>query len=215
MSPVICMVTARQRSTEESDRALVERIRAAARAGVDLVQLREPEFEGRALMHLVEQSVLAVRGTRTRVLVNERVDVALAAGAHGVHLRGDSVSARRIRAITPAGFLIGRSVHSLTEAGRAVNEGDLDYLIFGTVFATPSKPHETGTGPEALAAVCAATAVPVLAIGGMSLERLGAVGKAGAAGFAAINLFADCDVDSLTSIVDRSARAFDTSDDVP
>jgi thiamine monophosphate synthase len=63
--------------------------------------------------------------------------------------------------------------------------------------------------------VCAITPVPVLGIGGMSLERLGAVGKAGAAGFAAISLFADCDVDALTSIVGRSTRAFDTSHDVP
>ncbi len=77
----------------------------------------------------------AVKGTRTRILVNDRLDVALAAGAHGVHLRGDSMPASRARSLAPIGFLIGRSVHSVDEAVRRHADGGVDYLLFGAVFA--------------------------------------------------------------------------------
>ena len=215
MRPVICMVTARQSAGPDADRSLVERIRVAAESGVNLVQIRQPGYEARALVRLVDDAVNAVRGTRARVLVNDRLDVALAAGAHGVHLRGDSMPASRVRPFAPAGFIIGRSVHSAEEALQATREGGLDYLIFGTVFATASKPDQPASGLAPLAAVCAATPLPVLAIGGMTEHALGAVGKSGASGFAAINLFAGCDPASLISIVDSAARAFDTSNDVP
>lgn len=214
MPPVICMVTARQRPSRDTDRALVKRVRIAAQSGVHLVQVRQPDYEAGALTRLVEDAVDAVRGTRARVLVNDRVDVALAAGAHGVHLRGDSVPAPRVRAFAPAGFIIGRAVHSAEEARRVAREGGLDYLIFGTVFSTPSKPDERGTGVAPLAAACADIPLPVLAIGGMTADRLGDVARAGATGFAAISLFADCDPSSLASLVDQAAHAFDTSNDV-
>jgi len=215
MRPLICMVTTRQQSSVENDAALVARIGAAVRAGVHLVQIREPEFESRALTRLVEDALLAVRGTSARVIVNDRVDVALATGAHGVHLRGDSVAAPRVRAIAPVPFLIGRSVHSPEEAERVAREGGLDYLIFGTVFSSSSKPGAHTTGLAPLAAACAGIPVPVLAIGGMTPERLGVVAESGAAGFAAINFFADCSLDALPSIVERSARAFDRPRGVP
>ena len=208
MSPVICMVTARHRSSPESDRALVDRIDAAARAGVHLVQIRQPDFEGGVLTQLATAAVLAVRGTRARVLVNDRLDVALAAGAHGVHLRGDSMPAARVRAIAPPAFIIGRSVHSPEEAEEAARGGGLDYLIFGTVFSTPSKPGVLSAGAGPLAAVCASVSLPVLAIGGMVPERLGAVAESGAAGFAAIGLFAECELDALSSVVSRAADGF-------
>ena len=214
MPPVICMVTARQLSSPDADRSLVDRVRMAARSGVHLVQLRQPDYETWALTRLVEQAVDAVRGTRARVLVNDRLDIALAGGAHGVHLRGDSSPASRVRAFAPAGFIVGRSVHSAEEARQVAREGGLDYLIFGTVFSTPSKPDQPGTGIAPLAEACVAIPLPVLAIGGMSEDRLGVVASSGAAGFAAINLFADRDPASLVSIVDRAARAFDMSKDV-
>jgi thiamine-phosphate diphosphorylase len=207
------MVTARQRPTPDADRLLVERVGMAARAGVHLVQIRQPDYDGDALARLVESAVNAVRGTPARVLVNDRLDVALVAGAHGLHLRSDSVPAARVRAFAPAGFLIGRSVHSAEEARRVTDEGGHDYLIFGTVFATPSKPGQRGTGLAPLAAACADLPLPVLAIGGMTEDSVGAVAKSGAAGFAAINLFADCDPALLISIVARAGRAFDTSND--
>jgi thiamine-phosphate diphosphorylase len=209
MQPVICMVTARAPSTPESDRALVGRIGAAARAGVHLVQIREPDFSGCDLLRLVDAAVLAVEGTRARVLVNDRLDVALAAGAHGVHLRSDSVAASRVRAVAPPAFLIGRSVHSPEEAERVARDGGLDYLIFGTVFSTSSKPGVDAAGAGPLGAVCAAVTLPVLAIGGMAPERLDAVAESGAAGLAAISLFADGPLDAFETLVRRIEHAFE------
>src|SRR5688572_7868800 len=91
--PVACMITDRSRLGAGWEDALVARVAAAARDGVDLVQVRERDLDARVLTRVVERCVAAVARTRTRVLVNDRVDVALAAGAHGVHLRGDSMPA--------------------------------------------------------------------------------------------------------------------------
>ena len=123
----MCLVTDRQR-VGGADR-LVERVSWAARAGVHLVQVRERDLEGRALTALVAGCVAAVRGTRARIVVNDRVDVAVAAGAHGVHLRADSMAAARVRTMVPPGFLVGRSVHGLDEAREADEAGGLDYLL--------------------------------------------------------------------------------------
>ena len=215
MRPVICLITARCAPSAAATRELVDRIGAAARAGVHLVQIRQPDFEGRTLARLVEDAMRAVRGTRARVVVNDRVDVAQAAGAHGVHLRGCSMPAARVRAIVQPGFLVGRSVHSCDEAAGVVGAGGLDYVIFGTVFATGSKPGAAAVGTPALAAVCAAVPVPVLAVGGMAPERLGEVAAAGAAGFAAIGLFTDCALDAVHTLVEQAVRAFDTPAGVP
>ncbi|MBI4887122.1 MAG: thiamine phosphate synthase [Acidobacteria bacterium] len=215
MRPVICMITTAGAPGEEGDGTLVSRIAAAARAGVHLVQIRRPGLEGRTLAGLVREAVRAVAGTRTRVLVNERVDVALASGAHGVHLRADGVPAARVRAAAPPGFLIGRSVHAPDEAERVARQGGLDYLTFGTVFSTPSKAGGAAAGVEALASACLRVPLPVLAIGGMTPDRLGEVGRAGAAGFAAIALFATCSVRALPAQVDHAARAFDSPAGVP
>ena len=95
MRPIICMITASMGGTADEEQILIERVGAAARAGVHLIQIRQPRLEARALARLVEHSVRAAKGTAARILVNDRVDVALTAGAHGVHLRGDSVSAAR------------------------------------------------------------------------------------------------------------------------
>jgi thiamine-phosphate pyrophosphorylase len=184
---------------------LVRRIEEAAAAGLDLVQFRQLDLDAATLCDLVRASVHAVRGTRTRILVNERLDVALAAGAHGVHLRAQSVPAPRLRAAVPHGFLLGRSVHAVEEAVDASLAGGLDYLIVGTVFPTLSKPGQAAAGVAMLAAVAAATTLPVLAIGGVSLERLGSVARTGAAGFAAIGLF---DEGRPADIVGEAARAW-------
>lgn len=197
------------------ERGLVDRVAAAAHAGVHLIQIRERDLDGRGLTHLVERCVLAVRGTTARIVVNDRLDVALAAGAHGVHLRADSVPAPRARAIVSRRFVVGRSVHSRDEAECADRDGGLDYLIFGTVFESRSKPGVEPAGPDALAAVAAATTLPVLAVGGMAPDRVHQVAKAGAAGIAAIELFADCPLDALQLLVAQAALAFDTPGGVP
>jgi thiamine-phosphate pyrophosphorylase len=212
---VICFISDRRRLPGGSVRALIDQVAAAARAGVHLIQIRERDLEGGALTRLVAAAVDAVGGTSARVIVNDRVDVALAAGAHGVHLRGDSVPGARARDITPSGFLIGRSIRSAAEAADAEAAGGLDYLVFGTVFPTPSKPTVTAAGVQGLAAAVAATALPVLAVGGMTSGHLPAVAAAGAAGFAAIGLFADCSADRLQVVVREAALEFDTPSRVP
>ncbi len=186
----------------------VARVTWAARAGAHLVQVRERDLEGGALVSLVRRCVEVVRGSRTRVVVNDRLDVALAAGAHGVHLRADSMPAARVRAVCPPGFLVGRSVHLRDEAVQVESDGGLDYLIFGTLFPTPSKPGRPTAGLEALAGVVRAVRLPVLAVGGMTADNLGDVGAAGAAGYAAIGMFARESETAVSQELTRAAAAF-------
>lgn len=210
MTPVVCMITDRRRLGEHAEGALIRRVGAAARAGVHLIQIRERDMPDGALLTLVSQAVEAVRGTRVRILVNDRVDIAIAGGAHGVHLRGDSAPARRVRAVAPPSFLIGRSVHTSDEAAQLAAEGDVDYLLFGTVFATASKPDGPSAGLAGLTdAVTAARTLPVLAIGGMTLDTIGRVHGAGCAGFAAIGQFADIPESDVARTVTTARRAWD------
>jgi len=202
VQPVVCMITDRRRLPGGED-ALVQRVAAAAKAGVHLVQVRERDMEARDLARLVGRCVAAVQNTRTRILVNDRLDVALTAGAHGVHLRGDSMAASRARSLAPIGFLIGRSVHTVTEAVTAHADGGVDYLLFGAVFATTSKPGQAPAGVQALADVVRATPVPVLAIGGITNETVPQLKGTGCAGAAAIGWFADGDDASLAERINR------------
>jgi thiamine-phosphate pyrophosphorylase len=205
------MITDRRAFGPGGEDRLVERVAEAAHAGVHLVQVRERDLEGRPLLRLVERCLQAVRSTRTRVVVNDRVDVALAAGAHGVHLRADSMPASRIRRIVPPGFLVGRSIHSAADAIAATREGGLDYLVFGTVFGTASKPGLAPAGVDALAAAVAATMLPVLAVGGITAATAPLAIRAGAAGIAGIGLFAGGDDPPLADRLAAIRRAFDTS----
>jgi thiamine-phosphate diphosphorylase len=185
--PILCAVTDRRRLP------ILAHVAAAADAGVDWVQIREPDLPAAELYEVVRHAVAEVSGSaaRTRIIVNDRLDVALAAGAHGVHLRGTSFDASRVRALVAArDFLVGRSVHSVEEAVAVEAAGGLDYLIFGTMFPTTSKPDgHPVAGPEALRAAVAAARLPVLGIGGITLENVDRVAATGAAGVAAIGLF--------------------------
>ena len=198
----LCLVTDRRR------RSVVEQCRDAVQAGVDLIQVRERDLEAAALSALVAELVRLTRATETRVVVNERLDVALACGADGVHLRGDSIPAARARSMAPAGFLIGRSVREAAEAVGAAPGAD--YLIAGTVFPSSSKPglHEF-LGLKGLAAIARSVSVPVLAIGGVSMDRIGPVAEAGAAGVAAIGLFLE-EGARLAAVVREARRRFDS-----
>jgi thiamine-phosphate pyrophosphorylase len=195
------MITDRRRLGADAEGALVRRVGVAARAGVPLIQIREPDLADGALLRLVSLAVEAARGTRARILVNDRADIAMAAGAHGVHLRGDSAPAPRVRAIVPVGFLIGRSVHGAEEAVRVAGEGEVDYLLYGTVFETPSKPGRAAGVAGLDRVVRAVSRLPVLAIGGVTLDNIGLLRGSGCAGFAAIGLFADVPEASLPARV--------------
>lgn len=185
---------------------VVARIAAAARAGADLIQIRERGLEAGALIALTRAALQAVAGTPARIVVNDRLDVALAAGAAGVHLRGDSFAAARVRSIAPAGFLVGRSVHSEEEAAAIEAAGGCDYLMFGTVFASASKAagHQPA-GLDALARVCARVRTPVLAIGGVTADSVPSLRAAGAAGVAGISLFQGHGITSETARAMRAA----------
>ena len=171
-------------------------IRETLRAGVDLVQIREKDLTGRELMALVEEALGATRRPGrgdTAVVVNDRVDVALAAGAAGVHLGAHSMPAQVVRRFAPRPFVIGVSCHSLGEA-MAAESGGADYLVLGPVFETPSK---LGYGPplglEKLRNITSRIRIPVLALGGITVDRIRPCLEAGASGIAGIRIFQDCE----------------------
>jgi len=196
-------------SSSPAEEDLLRRIASAAKAGAHLIQVRQLRLDALPAMRLVERALRAVEGTAARILVNDRVDVAVAAGAHGVHLRSDSMAAIRVRETAPSAFVIGRSVHSAEEARASERAGGLDYLLFGTVFASHSKPGVSPAGVERLAEACAAVALPVLAIGGITAATCASAAGAGAAGFAAIGLFANDAIEALPQAITGAIAAFD------
>jgi len=194
----ICYVTDRKAlaaSGGEQARMLLEKIESAARAGVDWIQIREKDLSGRELIALVTEAVWRVP-VSCRILVNDRLDVALAAGAGGVHLGEQSILVEEVKRFlreksVSAEFLVGVSTHSI-EAAVATEAGGADYLIFGPVFETPSKAaFGAPQRLEKLRGVCDRVRIPVVAIGGITKTNFGECITAGAEGIAAIRLFQD------------------------
>ncbi len=211
---------------------LLRKIEATSEAGVDWIQIREKDLSGKdcaaltreALQRAARSSPGAVaepaaaaefRASQTmptRILVNDRLDVAISENAGGVHLGDKSLpvaEAKRL-ADSQAGsgdFLIGVSCHSVQDAKSAA-AGGADYLFFGPVFATPSKTaFGAPQGLERLAEVCGAVSVSVLAIGGVTLANSSACLAAGASGIAAIRLFQDArDMPSLVQALRKINR---------
>jgi len=167
--------------------ALLERIEANARAGVEWIQIREKDLEGRALAELVLEALRRAPGAL--ILVNSRADVALACGAGGLHLPAGSPPPSAFRPICPPGFRIGVSCHSEEELVLAEREG-ADYALFSPVFRPLSKedarpPH----GLEGLRRACSRVRIPLLALGGITAENAPLCAAAGAAGVAGISMF--------------------------
>ena len=157
----------------------------AVRDGIDMIQVREKDLPARDLLDLVSKIRDLAAGTKTRILVNDRLDVALAAGIApigGVHLPGNGLPPDKVR---PLVKVLGVSIHSLDEGLRAERAG-ADFVVFGPVFDSPGK---TAVGLEPLKEVAASLKIPVLAIGGVTVENADEVLKAGAAGIAGIRLF--------------------------
>lgn len=204
--PIICYVTDRRLlgevEAEEAHSVLLPKIEAVALAAVNWIQIREKDLSGRecallarAALRCAEKSSVG-NAAQTRILVNDRVDVALAENLGGVHLGENSLPVQEVRRLAGSGskqkdFLIGVSCHSL-EAAKSAGSGGADYIFFGPVFASPSKAaYGAPQGLERLAEVCRAISVPVIAIGGITLANGGACLSAGASGLAAIRLFQD------------------------
>jgi thiamine-phosphate pyrophosphorylase len=169
-------------------RSILEAIRSAISAGADLIQIRERDLGGAELLRLTRDVLETAKeaGGRCRILVNDRLDVALSAKASGVHLPSQGLPIGLARRHVPKKFQIGRSVHSLSEARLAEKEG-ADYLVFGPIFQTPGKEaFGPPAGPAGLLKVAEAVHVPVWAIGGVNPETAAELRGLPIAGVAAI-----------------------------
>lgn len=212
--PILCYVTDRQTLSKANGsdalEALLHKIEEAAAAGVDWIQIREKDLSGKDCTALTSGALQFIAGSSTskerttRVFVNDRLDVALSQGAGGVHLGENSLPVDEARKLADdrmgAGdFLIGVSCHSV-EAAKAAAKGGAHYIFFGPVFATPSKAvHGAPQGLARLAEVCRAASLPVVAIGGVTLDNAASCLSSGASGIAAIRLFQDAE--DLASLV--------------
>jgi thiamine-phosphate pyrophosphorylase len=216
----VCLVTDRRRlgvargaTPGEWCDLLVAQIEAAAKAGIDYVQIREPDLDVATLAALVRSITVTCRHSSTKILVNDRLDVALAAHAGGVHLKEASFGPEVARRIAPRGFVIGCSVHTpLTAAARR----SADFLIAGTVLPTVSKlaaDYLEWKGLEQV--VAAAGGTPVLGIGGLNAASVPMVRAAGAAGLAAVGAFIPTAGEDIAEFVQKRVTrmrfAFDSA----
>jgi thiamine-phosphate pyrophosphorylase len=204
----LCLVTDRRRlgSAVGARReawldVLSEQVVSAVRAGIDYVQIREPDLEARELTALVGSLMGVVSSSTTKLFVNDRVDVALAAGASGVHLKEQGISPELVRRIVPAGFMIGCSIHSAASID-ARKEADL--LIAGTVLPTASKRAPDYLEEEGLRSIVArAAGKPVLGIGGLDERSIPLLVSSGAAGMAAVGAFIPAKGESESQRLDQ------------
>jgi thiamine-phosphate pyrophosphorylase len=193
-SPYICLITPGQldRSNFATERTtILDSIREAVDDGVNLIQIREKALPARLLYELVVAAVEISRSKRAKTIVNDRLDVAMAAGADGVHLPEKSFAPATVRSVCPGEFVVGVSTHSIDHALDSARAG-ADYVLFGPVYETPGK--GSGVGVAALKTVCdALRPFPVIALGGIDHKNIGSAFAAGAAGIAAIRSLNDRD----------------------
>jgi thiamine-phosphate pyrophosphorylase len=187
----------------KQEQRLLAKIGECASAGVEYIQLREKDLETRALEELALQAMAALGGSRTKLLINSRTDVALACGAHGVHLPANDLAASEVRSIfARAGKsdpVIGVSAHSASEVALAEAHG-ASFAVFGPVFEKNGLDNPGGL--EQLRRIChrseaAQPPMPVWALGGITLENAQQCAEAGVAGIAAIRLFQQNDVHAI------------------
>ncbi len=191
-NPIIYLITkgdATPANFDDASRQILGIVSVAVEENIPLVQIREKYLTAKLLFELTAKVVEITNGSTTRVLVNDRADIAAAARANGVHLTSLSLSAEVIRETFGREFIIGVSTHGIDEAGRAV-AGGADFVVFGPIFETPDK--GAATGLVELSEVCdKLNAFPVLALGGVDRENYRSVLDAGANGFAAIRSMND------------------------
>ena len=172
--------------TQAGGRSLSSVIRQAVDAGLSAVQLRERDLSARELLPLAQEIRWITAPRAVPLIVNDRVDLMMALNLDGVHLRSDSLPPLPVRQLIGPRRLIGVSTHSVEDVRRA-NQGGADYVVFGPIFETPSKrPFGPPLGLHLLADACRRSPIPVLAIGGITCERVRDVRRAGAHGVAVI-----------------------------
>ena len=201
MYPVTSGTTTSQTTSDDPQFSSILRlVRAAVDTEVPLLQIREKALHARVLFDLVARAAAITRGSKTRLLVNDRSDIARAAGADGVHLTTHSLPVEVVRKTCGAEFLIGVSTHSLDEA-RAAQGAGADFVVFGPVFETESKrAYGEPQGLDKLREVARALGeFPVVAIGGITIENVDECFEAGARGVAAIRMLNDAE--NMSSIV--------------
>jgi thiamine-phosphate pyrophosphorylase len=180
----LCLVTDRRQTRE---RPLPEIVAACLAVGLPAVQLREKDLGAIELAHLGRELRVLTADRGALLIVNDRIDVALAVGADGVQRTSTSLPVADLVAVADKRLRVGASVHSREEA-RAAERAGADWLFFGPVYDTPSKRlYGPPQGLPSLEQVCAAVGVPVIAIGGITPERVADVRRAGAAGVAVIS----------------------------
>src|SRR5262245_14650737 len=195
--PLAYYITDRQ----SSSLPVLQQIQQAIDASIDLIQIREKDLPTRPLLALATRALELASGSRSRILINDRVDIALVAQLNGVHLGHHSMEIAFVHEhLSQMNLLIGASVHSMDEFLRAADQG-ANFATLGPIFATPSK---SGYGPPLglalLARVCERASIPVFALGGIDLENYRSCLAAGAAGVAAIRMF------QTPQTVDRAVR---------
>ncbi len=208
---ILCLVTDRRRlggamGLPESGwvDALHRQVEAASTAGIDYIQVREPDIEAGPLVDLVKSLMRVVSGA-SRILVNDRLDVALAARAHGVHLKEHSIPPAEVRRIAPPRFLIGCSIHEISSIAARKSA---DFLIAGTVLPTASKRAVDYLDRDGLGKVVeAAAGQPVLGIGGLDLSAIPMLAATRASGLAAIGAFIPAAGDDVSDFVQDRVRA--------
>ena len=186
-------VTDETTTTESAEfHQLLGQFSAAVSAGIQLIQIREKRLTARLLFELTSRALSITQGTGTRVLVNDRADIAAGAGADGVHLTTQSLEAAVVRQAFGERLLIGSSTHSVEEALRARDAG-VDFIVFGPVFESPAKKkYGPPVGLQALSGVARELApFPVIALGGISIKNGAECLCAGASGIAGISLFSE------------------------
>ena len=197
--PILYLITrgaSKPSTTSKSPefQTILTQIAAGVNAGIDLIQIREKNLTARALFELCERAAELTRESSTRLLINDRADIARGAGADGVHLTTQSIDAAMIRMTFGDDFLIGVSTHSFAEARKAQDES-ANFIVFGPIFETPSKqPYGPAVGLQRLSQTTSALVdFPVLALGGITISNAQQCLSAGASGIAGVSLFGNHD----------------------